>query len=170
MAAGARIVNLSLALVRHSGRDERELTLTLDTAARRGVLVVAAAGNDSAIGSTAITRHPWVIPVTACDLDGRVLSLSNLGGSIGTRGLRAPGKEVTSLRANGEPAQPSGTSIATTFVTGALALLWSEHPKLDAAAIRFGISGGLRKKTGRSIVPPLLDAWGAYQLMKNRQF
>ena len=41
---------------------------------RRGVIVVAAAGNQGTLGSSAITRHPWVIPVVACDLRGRPMS------------------------------------------------------------------------------------------------
>jgi len=51
--------------VQQSSRDERELDEVLDYAARRGVITVAAAGNQGAIGSSAITRHQWVIPVAA---------------------------------------------------------------------------------------------------------
>ena len=65
--------------------------------ARRGVIVVAAAGNQGTLGSSAITRHPWVIPVVACDRRGRPMSESNLGSSIGRRGLTAPGDAITSL-------------------------------------------------------------------------
>ena len=49
--------------------------------------MVAAAGNQGTLGSSAITRHPWVIPVVACDLRGRPMNESNLGSSIGRRGL-----------------------------------------------------------------------------------
>jgi hypothetical protein len=49
----------------------------------RGVLFVAAAGNQGALGSSVITRHPWLIPVVACDRSGRVMAVSNLGASIG---------------------------------------------------------------------------------------
>jgi subtilisin family serine protease len=43
--AGARVLNLSLAVTRSSLRGEGDLELALDHAARRGVVVVAAAGN-----------------------------------------------------------------------------------------------------------------------------
>jgi hypothetical protein len=60
---------------------------------------VAAAGNQGTLGSTAITRHLWVIPVVAYDLQGRPMDQSNLGSSIGRRGLGAPGDRITSLGA-----------------------------------------------------------------------
>ena len=74
--AGARVVNLSLALAQPSSRGERALEEALTRAVKRGVIVVAAAGNQSALGSSAITRHPWVIPVAACDGRGRPMNLS----------------------------------------------------------------------------------------------
>lgn len=60
ISAGARILNLSLAVTSASVAEERQLVLALDAAAARGVLVVAAAGNHGTVGSSAITRHPWV--------------------------------------------------------------------------------------------------------------
>ena len=65
-------------------------------AAKRGVLVIVAAGNQGMLGSTAITRHPWALPVVAYDLHGRPTEHSNLGGSIGRRGIGAPGSRAAS--------------------------------------------------------------------------
>ncbi len=93
--AGARVLNLSLALARPSSTGERALEDAINRAIRRGVIVVAAAGNQSTIiGGSALIGHPWVIPVAACDLRGRPLSDSNFGGSIGRRGLTAPGAAI----------------------------------------------------------------------------
>lgn len=75
--AGARVVNLSLALAQPSAKGEQALMDALNLAARRGAIVVAAAGNQGDVGSSAITRHPWVIPVTACDLRGRPMKELN---------------------------------------------------------------------------------------------
>jgi hypothetical protein len=99
--AGARVINLSVALQGPSPRGGRGLQEALDFALHRGVVVVAAAGNQSAVGSSAITGHPWVIPVIAYDLRGRSMHLSNLGASIGRCGLGAPGEAVTSLGVTG---------------------------------------------------------------------
>ncbi len=128
MDAGAAVINLSAALAQPSSRGERLLHLVLDDAARRGVLVVAAAGNQGTVGSSAITRHPWVIAVIGCDPEGRPTRESNLGSSIGRRGLAAPGQNITSLGTNGKLQISGGTSAAAPFVTGAIALLWSEFP------------------------------------------
>lgn len=162
--AGARVINLSAALTEPSAKGERELEEALDYASHRGVITVAAAGNQGAVGSSAITRHPWVIPVAACDLRGRPLGESNLGSSIGRRGLSAPGEGVSSLGADGTPRTFGGTSAAAPFVTGAIALLWSEFPGASAPRIKLALMQRALPRS-KTIVPPLLDAWGAYQAM-----
>jgi subtilisin family serine protease len=110
--AGAQILNLSASLVQPSAKGEGALRSALDYAAQRAVIVVAAAGNQGLVGSSVITRHPWVIPVAGCDLKGRPISQSNLGNSIGMRGVLSPGDNVTSLGSGGELVTFSGTSVA----------------------------------------------------------
>ncbi len=162
--AGARVINLSAALVQASAKGERELQGVLDFAASRGVIVVAAAGNQGSVGSTLITRHPWVIPVAACDLQGKPLDFSNLGNSIGRRGLSAPGDHITSLGADGKPLTFSGTSAAAPFVTGTVALLMSEFPNSTAVEVKYA-SGQASAPRRSTVVPPLLDAWAAHQIL-----
>jgi subtilisin family serine protease len=162
--AGVHVVNLSAAFVQPSSTGQHDLEEALNYAASRGVLVVAAAGNQGAVGSTVITRHPWVIPIAACDLQGRPLDYSNLGASIGRCGLRAPGDRITSISANGKVIHFSGTSAATPFVTGAIALLWSQFPSATSSEMRFAIRAGSKPQQA-TIVPPLLDGWGAYQAL-----
>ena len=158
------MINLSLALAQPSINGIRALEEAFDQAVRRGVIVVAAAGNQGALGSSAITRHPWVIPVVACDDRGRPMNDSNLGGSIGRRGLSAPGAGVTSLAAEGEPLTLGGTSVAAPFVTGAIALLWSEFSGASAGQIKLAVTqASLRRRA--SVVPPLLDAEAAYRAL-----
>lgn len=164
--AGARVVNLSLALARPSIKEECDLEAALDYAAKLGVLIVTAAGNQGTLGSTTITRHPWVIPVVACTNFGQPINQSNLSGSIGRRGLRAPGESVTSLGAEGQPLTFGGTSAAAPFVTGAIALLWSLFPAATASQLKQAITQAyVSRRT--TIVPPLLNAWAAYQALAN---
>jgi subtilisin family serine protease len=168
MNAGARVINLSLALAQPSINGIRALEETFDQAIKRGVIVVAAAGNQGALGSSAITRHPWVIPVVACNDRGGPTNESNLGGSIGMRGLRALGAGVTSLAVEGESLTLGGTSVAAPFVTGAIALLWSEFPDASAGQIKLAITQGFaRRRT--SVVPPVLDAEAAYRALLTEQ-
>jgi subtilisin family serine protease len=169
IAAGARVLNLSVALISASGKSERTLEEVLNHALSRGVLIVAAAGNQGTVGSSAITRHPWVIPVAACDHQGRPLGMSNLAPSFGRRGLSAPGDRITSLDPAGTSLTLSGTSFAVPFVTGVIALLWSAFPDALAAAVKFAvIRSGAGART--SVAPPLLDAATAYQVLAADQW
>ncbi len=63
--AGARVLNMSAALSQPSSRGERQLGEALDYAAKRAVIAVAAAGNQGAVGSSAITRHPGLFLLLA---------------------------------------------------------------------------------------------------------
>jgi subtilisin family serine protease len=165
--AGARILNLSAALAQPLTRGEAELQSALDYAAQRAVIVVAAAGNQGMVGSSVITRHPWVIPVVGCDLQGRPLSQSNIGSSIGRRGVLGPGDNITSLGPDAELMTSGGTSAAAPFVTGTLALLWSESPAASAGELLLAVRGASRPSR-IAIVPPLLDAWSAHQFVLGR--
>jgi subtilisin family serine protease len=162
--AGARVLNLSAAMGQPSTKDERGLRDALDYAASHGVIVVAAAGNQGTLGSSVITRHPWVIPVVGYGVDGRPTPQSNLGSSVGRRGLGASGEAVTSLSPEGGPRTLGGTSIAAAFVTGAIALLWSVFPAATVAEIKQAIASS-RQQRRTSVVPPLLDAWEAYSVL-----
>ena len=162
--AGARIINLSAALLQPTPIGVQKLQEALDFAASRSTITVAAAGNQGSVGSSVITRHPWVIPVAGCSLDGRPIAESNFGSSIGRRGLCAPAEQITSLGSDGQPRQFGGTSAAAPFVTGTVALLWSQFPSATAARIKSAMlhAGGTRRNT---VVPPILDAAAAYHTM-----
>jgi subtilisin family serine protease len=156
--AGAKIINISAGLSKSSLVAYSELKDAYDYAMRNSVIVVAAAGNEGNIGGyISILGHQWVIPVAACDEQGRLALMSNFGLSIGSRGLMAPGINITSTSADGTYTQMSGTSVAVPFVTGAIALLWSIFPKATAADILNSIMKDLPRRR-RSIVPPLLNA------------
>jgi subtilisin family serine protease len=164
ISAGARILNISAAIALPSSRSAHALKEALDQAIKRGVIVVAAAGNQGTLGGTPITSHPWVISVVAYDLDGRPMGQSNLGSAIGRRGLGAPGDKITSLGAHGKPLSLDGTSAAAPFVTGAIALLWSELPSATAGELKLAVAQASAPRRA-TVVPSLLNAWAAYQVM-----
>ncbi|MBV9035467.1 MAG: S8 family serine peptidase, partial [Acidobacteriaceae bacterium] len=117
------------------------------------------------VGSSSLVGHPGVIPVVACDRHGMVASFSNLGNTIGKRGLCAPGEQVTSLRAGStQPLTWGGTSVAAPFVTAMAALLWSVFPAVRAFQVRHAMTQGSRSR--HSIVPPLMDIWRAYAALQ----
>jgi subtilisin family serine protease len=141
-------------------------SLSDDYAATRGVLIAAAAGNQGEVGASVVSRHPWVISVAGCDPSGRPMSQSNFGSSIGRFGLLAPGDNITSLGPTGDPETFGGTSAATPFVSGTLALLWSEFPSAAASTLKLALAGRQARTT---VVPPLLDAEAAYQSLASQQ-
>lgn len=165
--AGARILSMSSALSGPLMSSQPELTAALNRAARAGVLVVAAAGNTPTVSATALTAHPWVIPVAGCDAAGRAIQLSTIGRSIGARGLSAPAQGVRSIAPNGKVLTLNGTSFAAPFVTGAAALLWSLFPSAPASALKLALLGSVRRT---SVVPPLLDAERAYRFLQRSSF
>lgn len=164
--SGARLLNLSAALTRTpSAKAAYSLNQALDYAANRDAIIVVSAGNHGIVGTTAITRHPAVIPVTACDRLGRPLTGTNLGNTISRWGLAAPGEGVTSLGTDGTSSPSGGTSVAAPFVTGALALIWSEFPRAKSADLRIAITHA-HGPPNRTVIPALLNAWGTYNALQ----
>jgi subtilisin family serine protease len=163
IAHGAEIINLSLGLMDVSPRGERAIKQSLDHAMRYGAIVVAAAGDHGRVGSSAITRHPWVIPVVACYGDGRPIAKADLGVSAGRKGLAAPGHNINSLAAGGGYGAFSGSSAATPFVSGTIALLWSIFTTASATQLRLAVLGNQTRR--RSVSPPLLDASAVLQAL-----
>ncbi len=117
---GADVINMSLGVRREGGGLPHQEVI--DYADRKGVTVVAAAGND---GSEAL-YYPGalrsVITAGAMDPDGKVSGFSTYGPQVS---LIAPGEEILSTYLGGSYARATGTSHAAPFVAGAAALLQS---------------------------------------------
>ncbi|NIJ21096.1 subtilisin family serine protease [Sphingomonas naasensis] len=117
---GVDVINMSLG-VRHEGGGlpHREV---IDYAARKGVTIVAAAGNDGQEAFYYPGAFPSVIAVGAAGPDGNPSSFSTFGPQIS---LIAPGEEILSTAIGGGVAHASGTSHAAPFAAGAAALIHS---------------------------------------------
>jgi subtilisin family serine protease len=164
--SGARIINLSLGLSGSSLVVYHELEEAYNYAYQKGVIIVAASGNQGSIGHAALLNNKWVIPVAACDHEGKISSMSNFGPSIGVRGLMAPGIDITSTTSGGGYSKLSGTSFAAPFVTGTIALLWSVFPKATSAEIIHSLVR-ICSNFSRTVIPKLLDAEAAWKFLKN---
>lgn len=150
--SGVTIINLSLAVINASESSSQCLSTAIDYACSEGVYVVAAAGNQHQIATTTITRHPWVIPVTASDEHGETMLSSNLGAGLARRGVRAPGT-IRFAPHGGVPQNIAGTSIAAAYVSGILALLLSLYKGVEP--IHFLRS--LRSEKHHTCVPAALN-------------
>lgn len=124
---GARVINLSLAGT--AAADVLQSAVNYATA--RGAVVVAAAGNFGTGDPVYPAAYLNAVAVSATDANDVVASFSSWGSWVS---LAAPGTNIltTNWSAGGTLpyASSSGTSPATAFVSGALALLFSAHPDL----------------------------------------
>jgi len=167
--SGANIINLSLGLSNSSLTFHSKVQEAYDYARKKNVIIVAAAGNLGNIGGLSLIENEWVIPVASCDEFGKLNLFSNIGNSIGTRGLLSPGTNITSTYSGKALyTQMSGTSFAAPFVTGALALLWSIFSKASADQLVYSIRNRNSFKNNiRSIIPKLLNAEDAFYKLRN---
>ncbi len=119
------VINISLA-----GPPNRLLEAALNHAAKRDMLIIAAAGNG---GPTAKPMYPAaydsVIAVTAVDTDGQVFRLANRGKYLD---LAAPGVDVQHAKAGGGYTASSGTSFAVPFAATAAARIRLLRPSENA--------------------------------------
>ncbi|MBX6394859.1 MAG: S8 family serine peptidase, partial [Alicyclobacillaceae bacterium] len=126
---GANIINLSLGQT----EDCQYLHDAVRYAASRGVLVVAAMGNDGTDVPEYPAAYPEVLAVTAVDPAGMFAPFSNYGAHAG---VAAPGVSIASTYLGGQYAALSGTSMAAPHVAGLAALIWTQNPRLTAAQVR----------------------------------
>jgi subtilisin family serine protease len=144
----------------------------LKEAERKGILVVAAAGNEeSNIDDKKKAYFPAsyglknIITVTAHDEDLKILSSSNYGRA--SVDIFAPGYRIKSSLQNGRAGYLTGTSQATAFVTGVAALIKSQYPNLPTEKIKEIIKASAKREVsmeGKCATGGRLDAASALAL------
>jgi thermitase len=128
---GADVINMSLG-VRHEGGGLPHQEV-IDYARRKGVTIVAASGNDGQQEMYYPGAFESVIAVGAMDANGNVADFSTYGDQVS---IIAPGVDVYSTSLDKGYAFSTGTSHASPFVAGAVALMKSYarkrgHPLTD---------------------------------------
>jgi subtilisin family serine protease len=144
----------------------------LKEAERKGILVVAAAGNEeSNIDDKKKAYFPAsyglknIITVTAHDEDLKILNSSNYGHM--SVDIFAPGYRIKSALQNGRTGYLTGTSQATAFVTGVAALIKSAYPQFSTEKIKEIIKASARHEIsmeGKCATGGRLDAGSAMTL------
>lgn len=103
---------------------------------RKGIVMVAAAGNDGPNNKNGIdfpAGFPEVIAVAATNKRNQIASFSSRGRGID---VAAPGVDILSTTNKGGFAKSNGTSLAAPFVTGTVALMLANNPKLSPRRVR----------------------------------
>ncbi len=126
---GADIINYSAG----GGSYSQEEYEALKDAGAKGILVVAAAGNEGA-DSSLVPYYPAnypltnILSVTAHNPARMILDSSNYG--TGTVDISAPGENILSSLPKGGFGVMTGTSQATAFVTAVAAITKARYPSL----------------------------------------
>jgi subtilisin family serine protease len=126
---GVRVINLSL-----SGPANEVLQKTIAAAQAKGIVIVAAAGNNGAGAEPSYpAAYPGVVAVTAVDHDLNVYRRATRGPYVD---LAAPGVNVWTASAQGNSSLKTGTSYAVPFVSAAAGVLLASRPDLDMKAVQ----------------------------------
>ncbi len=132
---GANVINLSLGGSTSSAAEQSAITY----AQGRGVLIVAAAGNDASTAHEYPASYPGVIAVGATNGSSRA-SFSNYGSWVT---LAAPGVNIFSTTPTAgstlfaaKYAHGDGTSFSTPLVAGEAALIKADDPTATTSTLR----------------------------------
>jgi YD repeat-containing protein len=160
---GAQVINCSW------GTDDASIALreAIGRASRRGVLVVASAGN----GGRDIETQPHypasydsdnLISVASTDHSDLLTSFSNWG--VTHLAVAAPGEDVLTTKMGGDYQTISGSSVSAPFVTGVAGLIKTLRPWLNADRTREIVIQGARRVpalTGKVSSGGVVNAAGA---------
>ncbi|MEU5698434.1 type VII secretion-associated serine protease mycosin [Streptomyces aurantiacus] len=158
---GADVINLSLGDDSKSAHPEPAEDAAVQYALKKGAAVVASAGNGGEKGDhiSYPAAYPGVIAATAVDRYGTRASFSTRRWYAT---VSAPGVDVVIADPDRKYYEGWGTSAASAFVSGAVALVKAAHPGLSPAQIkdlleetaRNAPSGGRDDSRGYGFVDP----------------
>ncbi len=160
---GAQIINYSGGGAQFSQPEFK----ALEDAAKKGVLVIAAAGNERSNADEKLyfpAAYPLdnILSVAAINQSGQIPSFSNWGRA--KVHVVAPGASILSTVPGGGYGYMSGTSQATAFVSGIAAMLLAVNPKLSFSKLKEHIENSTRKLpqlVGKARSSGLVDAVSA---------
>ncbi len=157
-AHGARVINMSFA-----GPADPAIHRSLEAARKKGIVLVAAAGNAGAKSPPLYpAADPNVIAVSATDADDKLFEQSNRGPYIA---VAAPGAQILVAAPDSGYEVSSGTSYSAAEVSGIVALMLQRKPDLTPDKVR-----NILQATAKDLGPKgpdamfgagLADAYGA---------
>ncbi len=124
VANGADIINASWGEAKQS----RALKEAIVTAQERGVLTIAAAGNESSDSAFYPAAYDATVAVAASDDEDKKARFTSFGPFVD---VAAPGSRIFSTFFNNDFGYLSGTSMAAPHVTGVAALVLARRPEFS---------------------------------------
>ncbi|GGL08796.1 hypothetical protein Sme01_12620 [Sphaerisporangium melleum] len=147
---GAKVINLSISKDRPTSKERAAIRY----AVAKGVVLVAAAGNEGAGRRDGPYSYPASIPgvisVGAADRGLHKASFSNRNSMVL---LAAPGVNVFGAGPGDQYWVGRGTSQATALVSGVAALIKSRYPSMSPALVAQALTGGVARKPPRGYDP-----------------
>ncbi|RFS14856.1 S8 family serine peptidase [Emticicia sp. C21] len=125
---GADIISLSWGGIGFSQAEQE----VIDYAYNKGVIVVAAAGNEDTSVESYPAAYRHVIGVASLDNNDQRSSFSNYGSWVD---ISAPGRGIFSTYPFNTYSSLNGTSMATPLISSALGFIWSCFPSLTPAQL-----------------------------------
>ncbi len=156
---GADVINMSLG----GGGESQLMKQAIEYAHKKGVAIIAAAGNENANGASYPARYPYVIGVSAVGPDGEKAPYSNFGAGVD---ISAPGgseagsilQETIDENGQGVFLGLQGTSMAAPHVAGVAALIKASGIKEPDEILK------VLKQSARVIQDDGLNYYGAGHL------
>jgi type VII secretion-associated serine protease mycosin len=140
---GADVINMSIS----KDQPTRAERAAIRYAISKGVVLVAAAGNEGAGRRNAPYSYPasfpGVISVAAADKGLRRASFSNRNSLVT---VAAPGVDILGAGPGDEYWVGRGTSQATALVSGVAALIKSRYPRMSPALVAQAITAGVSRR------------------------
>lgn len=127
------IINISSGLK----SDIPALHKSIKRAIAQNIVVVASAGNNKQKKVTYPARYSEVIAVTSVSSKNKRSSFANYGKGLD---FVAPGENIPTISVKGDLYEASGTSFATPFITGMVALLKEQYPYASPTQLKKKLS------------------------------
>lgn len=139
-AKNARVINMSFA-----GPNDPAIRRNLDAAYKKGIVLVAAAGNEGPTSAPLYpAAYPNVIAVTATDAEDKLFAQSSRGRHIA---VAAPGDQLLVAIPDGYEVS-SGTSYSAAGISGVVALMLERDGRLTPARV-----SAILQSTARDLGP-----------------
>jgi len=137
-----------------SETDSDFMRTAMEVAARQGMLLVAAAGNEPTGRAVYPAAYPTVIGVGGSTADGQPWEQSNSGSFVA---LSAPATAHFPVGNNGPPGAYVGTSISSAATAHALAQYLNQNPGATAASVWSALQQALSPVPAEGYGSGLLD-------------